>query len=36
MPDFVAENLDAVLSEAELIFPANAMEEIALLMQVTG
>jgi NAD(P)-dependent dehydrogenase (short-subunit alcohol dehydrogenase family) len=35
-PDFVADNFDAILGEEEMIFPANAMEEIALAMQASN
>lgn len=34
--DFVAENFDAIVSEEELIFPANAMEEISLTIQTVA
>jgi hypothetical protein len=35
-PDYVADNIDRILGEEELVFPQQVFEEIALMLQAQG
>jgi hypothetical protein len=35
-PDFVAESFDTITAEDEFIFPANAMDELQLVLQASS